>query len=59
MARKMKWTRVGLATPGLSHAELVKAAEDAAKRSIMRDSAQVTSVEVTGALEARRTASSG
>lgn len=59
MARKMKWTRVGLATPGLSHAELVKAAEDAAKRSIMRGSAQVTAAEVTGALEARRTASSG
>lgn len=46
-------------TEGLSHADLVKAAESAAKSALMRGEATVTRVDLETALSARRSASLG
>lgn len=46
-------------TDGLSHADLVKAAEAAAKMSLMRGDVQVSRDDVIAALDARRSASVG
>ena len=55
MGRGIRWT--DLDTSNLSHAELVKAAETAAKQAIMRGDSQVTSPDLEHALSARRAAS--
>jgi len=57
MGRGIRWATVQAQTSGLSHAELVKAAETAAKQAILRDDKQVTVPDLTAALEARRAAS--
>ena len=46
-------------TDGLSHADLVKAAEGAAKAALMRGEPHVTREDLVAALKARRTASIG
>ena len=46
-------------TEGLSHADLVKAAESAAKSALMRGEATVTRTDLEAALSARRSASLG
>jgi SpoVK/Ycf46/Vps4 family AAA+-type ATPase len=58
IGRSISWATVHAQASGLSHAELVKAAENAAKRAILRGDKQVTVADLTGALEDRRTASS-
>lgn len=49
--------RLGEFTDGLSHADLVKAAESAAKAVLMRGEAHVSREDIITALSARRTAS--
>ncbi|HEX5496226.1 MAG TPA: ATP-binding protein [Mycobacteriales bacterium] len=56
MAESIPWTELAPHTTGLSHAELVKIAETAAKQAIMRDDSQVTVQDLTAALDARRVA---
>jgi AAA+ superfamily predicted ATPase len=58
MAKGMRWPSLADATQGLSHADLVKAAEAAAKQALMRDDERVTAPDLVFALDARRTTSS-
>jgi SpoVK/Ycf46/Vps4 family AAA+-type ATPase len=58
MAKGMRWSLLAEATDGLSHADLVKAAEAAAKRTLMRGDERVTPDDLVVALDARRTTSS-
>lgn len=59
MGKGIRWATVVRNTAGLSHAELVKAAEAAAKQVIMRADSRVSTCDLTAALEARRAASLG
>lgn len=59
MAKNLKWASIAQAGEGLSHADLVKAAESAAKQSLMRGATRVTAGELTEALTARRAAGVG
>jgi SpoVK/Ycf46/Vps4 family AAA+-type ATPase len=59
LGKGIRWPTVASAASGLSHADLVKAAEGAAKQAIMTSADRVTAGELTRALEARRTASGG
>jgi SpoVK/Ycf46/Vps4 family AAA+-type ATPase len=59
LAKGMRWARVTQKAQGLSHADLVKAAEAAAKHALLRDSSRVTVTDILNALEARRRASVG
>ncbi|GAA4282739.1 hypothetical protein GCM10022261_02700 [Brevibacterium daeguense] len=59
LASGTSMAKLGEYTLGLSHAELVKAAETAAKTVIMRGDITVTRDDVVLALTARRTASLG
>lgn len=59
LARGAVLGRLAEHTAGLSHADLVKAAEAAAKTAIMRGEAQVTRDDVVRALTTRRAASIG
>ncbi|GLY25700.1 ATP-binding protein [Micromonospora sp. NBRC 101691] len=54
MGRSIRWQTVRNHTAGLSHAELVKAAETAAKQAILRGDKQVTVADLTAALQDRR-----
>lgn len=56
MGRGIRWAAVQAHVSGLSHAELVKAAETAAKQAILRGETQTTVADLTGALQERRTA---
>lgn len=58
LGRGIRWAQVGSHTTRLSHAELVKAAESAAKQVILRDAERVTATDVIAALDARRAGSS-
>lgn len=57
LGRGIRWTSVSSNTQGLSHAELVKAAEAAAKQVILRGGQRVAATDLIEALEARRAAS--
>lgn len=57
LAKGMRWDRLASATEGLSHADLVKAAEAAAKQALMRGGTRVTAEDLRVALQARRAAS--
>lgn len=57
LGRGVSLAGLGDHVQGLSHAELVKAAESAAKAVLMRGEAVVTRADLVGALEARRGAS--
>lgn len=59
LIRGMRWESVDRHTEGLSHADLVKAAESAAKVVLMRDDISVTAHDLIDALETRRAASIG
>jgi SpoVK/Ycf46/Vps4 family AAA+-type ATPase len=59
LTRGVRWDSVDAHTEGLSHAELVKAAEAAAKAVLMRGDTVIGADDVISALEARRTASGG
>jgi SpoVK/Ycf46/Vps4 family AAA+-type ATPase len=56
---KVAWPEVTAVADGLSHADLVKAAEAAAKRTLMRHEERVTTSDVIEALTVRRAASLG
>ncbi|MBG6068930.1 AAA family ATPase [Micromonospora ureilytica] len=58
MGRGIRWAAVQAQASGLSHAELVKAAETAAKQAILRGEKQVTVADLTEALQERRAAGS-
>lgn len=58
MAKGTRWSSLAEASEGLSHADLVKAAEAAAKRALMRGDERVTPDDLVRALDARRTTSS-
>jgi len=59
LMRGVRWDSVDAHTEGLSHAELVKAAEAAAKAVLMRGDTVISADDLISALEARRTASGG
>lgn len=59
LAKGVKWQGIAPHTAGLSHADLVKAAEDAAKRVLMRGETQITAADIVSALQTRRTATLG
>jgi AAA+ superfamily predicted ATPase len=57
MAAGLRWPRITEAAAGLSHADLVKAAEAAAKDALMRGEARVAAAGLAAALVERRAAS--
>ncbi len=59
MAKGIRWSALSKATAGLSHADLVKGAEAAAKQALMRGDERVGADDLTVALAARRAASVG
>lgn len=59
LCRGARWDRIDAHTGGLSHADLVKASEAAAKAVLMRGDSQVTPDDLISALETRRSASLG
>jgi SpoVK/Ycf46/Vps4 family AAA+-type ATPase len=52
---QVRWTEATAAAKDLSHAEIARACEDAAKDAILRDTSVVTTEGLTLALRARRT----
>jgi SpoVK/Ycf46/Vps4 family AAA+-type ATPase len=58
LGRGIRWDRFKPQVSGLSHAELVKAAESAAKQVILRGERSVSTADVNTALDTRRTAGS-
>lgn len=59
LARGVRWAALAEDMEGLSHADLVRAAESAAKSVILADGTWVTVDDIRGALRLRRTASFG
>lgn len=59
IAKGIRWTSLADHLQGLSHADLVRAAEDAAKSAILHGHSRVTPEDLRSALESRRTASIG
>lgn len=59
LGMKLDWKTVSKQVGGLSHAELVKAAETAAKRSLLGGEDQVATATLVQALEERSSATSG
>jgi SpoVK/Ycf46/Vps4 family AAA+-type ATPase len=59
LGKGIRWPRITTHTEGLSHADLVKAAESAAKTTLMRKDECVTASDLVTALETRRAASIG
>lgn len=59
LAKGVSFTGLSSHTEGLSHADIVKAAESAAKTALMRGDAVVTRADLELALAARRSASLG
>ncbi|KQU28400.1 MULTISPECIES: AAA family ATPase [unclassified Rhodococcus (in: high G+C Gram-positive bacteria)] len=57
MARGIRWASISEITHGLSHADLVRAAETAAKTAVLSGADRVTTEDVRVALTSRRTAS--
>jgi hypothetical protein len=56
IAKDLRLDRIATnkAVTGLSHAELVKAAESAAKQALIRGDSQILSADLSAALENRR-----
>lgn len=50
------WAKVTTAADGLSHADIVRAAEEAAKRAVLNEGATITTDELAAALEKRKAA---
>ncbi|ADP84903.1 AAA family ATPase [Pseudofrankia inefficax] len=59
LMKGMRWDIVDARTEGLSHADLVKAAEAAAKAVLMRGDTTIGGEDLVSALDSRRTASGG
>lgn len=59
LAGRIGWARVQEAAAGLSHAELVKAAEVAAKRSLLSGAQRVVTTTLVDSLQERSTSSGG
>lgn len=59
LVKGVRWDSIDPATEGLSHADLVKASEDAAKGALMRGQRTVTAADIAAALMTRRAASLG
>lgn len=59
LAKGIRWQSVTKHAEGLSHADLVKAAESTAKSVLMRGETQVTAAGLIAALQTRRAASIG
>ena len=59
LGRNMGWKTVRKHTDGLSHAELVKAAEAAAKRTLLAGERRIMTATLVAALEERRSTTSG
>ncbi|WP_024366433.1 AAA family ATPase [Arthrobacter sp. TB 26] len=59
LGKGIRWQSISKHAEGLSHADLVKAAEAAAKAVIMRGEVQVLTEDLTAALQTRRAASIG
>ncbi|WP_344732710.1 ATP-binding protein [Nocardioides fonticola] len=57
LAKGVRWASLGTAMEGLSHADLVRAAESAAKGVILTGGTQVTTEVLRDSLEARKSAS--
>lgn len=57
LAKGLRWVKITPHAQGLSHADLVKAAEGAAKQIILQSGGQITAAALIDALEARRAAS--
>ncbi len=57
MGRAVDWKKISATSQAISHADLVKAAEAAAKRALMRGEEHVTTGDVAEALTARPAAS--
>jgi hypothetical protein len=57
MAKGLRWAKIAEAAAGLSHADLVKAAETAAKDVLMRGDSRVTAADLVVALAERKAAS--
>ena len=53
----LDWSRLLAETQGLSHAELVRASEEAAKHSVLAGCTQITSETLLSALQERKAAS--
>lgn len=54
MGRGLRWPRMANVAEGLSHADLVKAAEAAAKQALMRGAERVGAADLVSALKARQ-----
>lgn len=59
LGQKLGWTTVAKHTDGLSHAELVRAAETAAKRALLSGKKRVLTAQLVDALKERRSNTSG
>lgn len=59
LAKGVRWASIAGEANGLSHADLVKAAESAAKSALMRGTSIVTADDLSQALRTRRAASLG
>lgn len=57
LAKGVRWASIAKRTSGLSHAELVQAAETAAKRALMRGDERVSATDLADALRTRQAAS--
>lgn len=51
---RLRWSDIAAAANGLSHAEVVKACEDAAKQVVLGHRSSITTAEITAALKSRR-----
>lgn len=59
LAKGVRWASLASAMDGLSHADLVRAAESAAKTTILNGTRPITLDDLRAALDARRTGSLG
>lgn len=51
---KVDWEKVGVAAVGLGHADLVRVAEDAGRRAVLKDKTRITYADLKAALRRRR-----
>jgi len=54
MGKGLRWPRIANEAEGLSHADLVKAAEAAAKQALMRGAERIGAADLVSALRARQ-----
>jgi ATP-dependent 26S proteasome regulatory subunit len=59
LAKGVRWASLTPVMEGLSHADLVRAAESAAKSVILNGSTQITAEDLRDSLEARKAGSLG